>query len=284
MHVTTATLIKELRKLTGSGIVECKKALIEAGNNINLAIDNLRKSGQIIAAKKANRITAEGVIMIEVFNNEKSGAIIELNCESDFVSNEKNFLTFGKNILTTIVTNKNNNFDELKIKFENSRAILINKIGENVNIRRIAILNGLQIGSYLHGKRIGVLVAAENASKESLKHIAMHIAASKPEYITQKDIPLNIIDHENQIQSEIAIKSGKSYEISKKIIAGRINKFMNEISLTGQSFIINPNKTVGDFIKEKNIKITEFIRFEVGEGISKIKTDFVSEVAKLSKQ
>lgn len=283
MSGITAALVKELRERTGAGMMECKKALVEANGDIELAIDNMRKSGQAKAAKKAGRVAAEGVILAEVFADGKSGALIELNCETDFVAKDAGFLAFGKEVMASVIADRNTDIEAVKAKFEDARTALVAKIGENINIRRVAILDGAQVGSYLHGARIGVLVAAEGADEELLKHIAMHIAASKPEYVTPDDVPADVVAHEHQIQLDIAMQSGKPREIAEKMVTGRMNKFTGEISLTGQPFVMDPSKFVGDLLKEKNAKVTNFIRFEVGEGIEKVETDFAAEVAAMSK-
>lgn len=283
MSEITAALVKELRERTGIGIMKCKTALVEANGNIELAIDNMRKSGQAKTAKKANRIASEGVILAKVFSNGQSGVLIELNSETDFITNDVNFLEFGKEVMSYVISNRNADIKIVTEKFEDARSILVAKIGENINIRRIKILDGPQIGSYLHGSRIGVLIAAEDTNEELLKHIAMHVAASRPEYVTPDHVPRDVIDHEHQIQLNIAMRSGKSAKIAEKIVTGRMNKFTCEISLTGQTFIMDPSKSVGDLLKEKQSKVIDFIRFEVGEGIEKIKTNFATEVASMIK-
>ncbi len=283
MSGITAALVKELRERTGAGMMECKKALVEANGDIELAIDNMRKSGQAKAAKKAGRVAAEGVILAEVSADAKFGAIVELNCETDFVAKDAGFLAFGKEVLASVVAGKSSDIEPLKAKFEETRTTLVAKIGENINVRRAAVLEGEKVGCYLHGARIGVLVAAEGADEELLKHIAMHIAASKPEYISPDQVPADVVAHEHQIQLDIAMQSGKPREIAEKMVTGRMNKFTGEISLTGQPFIMEPSKSVGDLLKEHNAKVTGFIRFEVGEGIEKVEADFAAEVAAMSK-
>ncbi len=280
----TAALVKELRERTGAGMMECKKALVEANGDIELAIDNMRKSGQAKAAKKAGRVAAEGVILVEVATDAKFAAIVELNCETDFVAKDAGFLAFGKEVIASVMADKNADIDALKAKFEEQRTTLVAKIGENINIRRVAILEGEAVGSYLHGARIGVLVAAEGASEELIKHIAMHVAASKPEYVNPTDVPADVVEREHQIQLDIAMQSGKPREIAEKMVSGRMNKFTGEISLTGQNFVMDPSKSVGDLLKENNAKVINFIRFEVGEGIEKVEADFAAEVAAMSKQ
>ncbi|MCP9269495.1 translation elongation factor Ts [Xenorhabdus sp. XENO-1] len=280
----TAALVKELRERTGAGMMECKKALVEANGDIELAIDNMRKSGQAKAAKKAGRVAAEGVILVEVAAGAKYAGIVELNCETDFVAKDSGFLAFGKEVIAAVMADKNADIDALKAQFEEQRANLVAKIGENINIRRVTILEGDAVGSYLHGARIGVLVAAEGASEELIKHVAMHVAASKPEYVNPTDVPADVVAREHQIQMDIAMQSGKPREIAEKMVSGRMNKFTGEISLTGQNFVMDPSKTVGDLMKENNAKVINFIRFEVGEGIEKVEADFAAEVAAMSKQ
>ncbi|PHM66544.1 elongation factor Ts [Xenorhabdus stockiae] len=280
----TAALVKELRERTGAGMMECKKALVEANGDIELAIDNMRKSGQAKAAKKAGRVAAEGVILVEVSADAKFAGIVELNCETDFVAKDAGFLAFGKEVITSVMADKNSDIDALKAKFEEQRTELVAKIGENINIRRVAILEGEAVGSYLHGARIGVLVAAEGANEELIKHVAMHVAASKPEYVDPSDVPADVVAREHQIQLDIAMQSGKPREIAEKMVSGRMNKFTGEISLNGQNFVMDPSKTVGALLKENNAKVINFIRFEVGEGIEKVEADFAAEVAAMSKQ
>ncbi|TNH42573.1 translation elongation factor Ts [Photorhabdus luminescens] len=283
MSGITAALVKELRERTGAGMMECKKALVEANGDIELAIDNMRKSGQAKAAKKAGRVAAEGIILAEVAADGKFGALVELNCETDFVAKDAGFIAFGKEVMATVLADKISDIEALKAKFEEQRTALVAKIGENINIRRVSVLEGEQLGTYLHGARIGVLVAAEGANEELIKHVAMHIAASKPEYVNPSDVPADVVEREHQIQLDIAMQSGKPREIAEKMVSGRMNKFTGEISLTGQNFVMDPSKTVGDLLKENNAKVTSFIRYEVGEGIEKVETDFAAEVAAMSK-
>lgn len=284
MVAITAALVKELRERTAAGMMECKKALVEANGDIELAIDNMRKSGQAKAAKKAGRIAAEGVILAKVSADGKFGVILELNCETDFVAKDAGFNAFGEKVISAALADKMTDIEVLKAKFEEQRANLVAKIGENINIRRIAVLEGDVLGTYLHGARIGVMVAATGADEELVKHIAMHIAASKPEYVKPDDVPAEVVAREHQIQLDIAIESGKPRDIAEKMVEGRMRKFTGEVSLTGQNFVMDPGKTVGDLLKENNANVVNFIRFEVGEGIEKVETDFAAEVAAMSKQ
>ncbi|AFJ48258.1 translation elongation factor Ts [Shimwellia blattae] len=278
----TAALVKELRERTGAGMMECKKALVEANGDIELAIDNMRKSGQAKAAKKAGRVAAEGIILTAI--DYKYGVIIELNCETDFVAKDAGFKAFGEEVLSVALEERIADIDVLKARFEEQRAHLVAKIGENINIRRVSVIEGDVLGSYLHGARIGVLVAATGADEELVKHIAMHVAASKPEYVKPEDVPADVVAHEHQIQLDIAMQSGKPREIAEKMVEGRMRKFTGEVSLTGQQFVMDPSKTVGQLLKEHNADVTGFIRFEVGEGIEKVEADFAAEVAAMSKQ
>ncbi|KYP97825.1 elongation factor Ts [Sodalis-like endosymbiont of Proechinophthirus fluctus] len=281
----TATLVKELRERTGAGMMECKKALVEAQGDIELAIDNMRKSGQAKAAKKAGRVATEGVILTKIAQDGKYGVIIELNCETDFVAKDRGFKAFGDEIITAALNeNITGGVEALKFKFEEKCIALMVKIGENINIRRLGVLEGDVLGSYLHGARIGVIVSATGADGELVKHVAMHIAASKPEYVNADDVPADVVARERQIQLDIAMQSGKPREIAEKMVEGRMRKFTGEISLTSQHFVMDPSKTVGQLLREHGAKVNKFIRFEVGEGIEKAKVDFAAEVAAMGKQ
>ncbi|NKI73198.1 elongation factor Ts [Dickeya sp. CFBP 2040] len=284
MAEITAALVKELRERTGAGMMECKKALVEANGDIELAIDNMRKSGQAKAAKKAGRVAAEGVILTKIAADGKYGVIVELNCETDFVAKDAGFKAFGEEVANAALNERITDVEVLKAKFEEQRTALVAKIGENINIRRIAVLTGDALGSYMHGARIGVMVSASGADEELIKHIAMHIAASKPEYVNAEDVPADVVAREHQIQLDIAMQSGKPREIAEKMVEGRMRKFTGEISLTGQNFVMDPNKTVGQLLKEHNASVSSFIRYEVGEGIEKAEVDFAAEVAAMSKQ
>ncbi|OCG19889.1 MULTISPECIES: translation elongation factor Ts [unclassified Gilliamella] len=284
MAEVTASMVKELRERTGAGMMECKKALVEANGDIELAIDNMRKSGQAKAAKKAGRVAAEGVIISKISADKKFGVILEVNCETDFVAKDAGFLAFSDKVAEAALTERTSDIAALQAKFEEERTALVAKIGENIGIRRVAEISGDVVGSYQHGARIGVLVAANGADDELVKHIAMHIAASKPEYVDPSDVPADVVEHERNIQIDIAMQSGKPREIAEKMVEGRMRKFTGEVSLTGQPFVMEPSKTVGDLLKEKKAAVASFIRFEVGEGIEKVEVDFAAEVAAISKQ
>ena len=271
----TAAQVKELRERTGAGMMDCKNALTETAGDIELAIDNMRKSGAAKAAKKAGNIAAEGTILIK--NGEGFAALLEVNCQTDFVAKDANFLGFANAVLEVAATSKVS-IEDLKTQFEDTRIALVTKIGENINVRRVEYIDGANLASYRHGDRIGVVVAGE-ADEETLKHIAMHIAASKPEYVTPDDVPADVVEKERLLQIEIAMNEGKPAEIAEKMVFGRMKKFTGEVSLTGQAYIMEPKKTVGDILKAKGATVSNFIRLEVGEGIEKKSEDFAAEVA-----
>lgn len=280
MATVTAALVKELRERTGAGMMECKKALVEANADIELAIENMRKSGAAKAAKKAGRVAAEGAILVK--EAEGVAAILEVNCETDFVAKDASFLAFANEVVEAALAEKLDT-EALKAKFEETRATLVAKIGENIGIRRVEFIEGAKVGSYRHGDRIGVVVAAD-ADAEVIKHVAMHVAASKPEYVTPEDVPADVVEKEKQIQIDIAMQSGKPAEIAEKMVVGRMKKFTGEVSLTGQAFIMDPSQTVGQMLKEKGASVSNFIRFEVGEGIEKAQEmSFAEEVAAVQK-
>lgn len=271
----TAALVKELRDRTGAGMMDCKKALTETNGDIEAAIDNMRKSGAAKAAKKAGNIAAEGTILIK--NGAGYAALVEVNCQTDFVAKDSNFLAFANEVLDAAAADKVS-VEDLKAQFEEARVALVAKIGENINVRRVEYIDGDKMAFYRHGDRIGVVVTGE-ADEETLKHIAMHVAASKPEYVNPEDVPAEVVEKERSVQVEIAMNEGKPQEIAEKMVAGRMKKFTGEVSLTGQPFIMEPKKTVGEILKEKGATVTNFIRLEVGEGIEKKEEDFASEVA-----
>ncbi|MCG9696145.1 translation elongation factor Ts [Shewanella sp. Isolate11] len=271
----TAAQVKELRERTGAGMMDCKKALTETNGDMELAIDNMRKSGAAKAAKKAGNIAAEGTILI------KQGAgyttLLEVNCQTDFVAKDKNFLAFANEVLEVAAAAKVAIAD-LQAQFEETRVALVAKIGENINVRRVEYIDGENAAVYRHGERIGVVVTGE-ADEDTLKHIAMHVAASKPEFVNPEDVPADVVAREQALQIEIAMNEGKPAEIAEKMVVGRMKKFTGEISLTGQAFIMEPKKTVGEILKEKGATVSNFIRLEVGEGIEKKEEDFAAEVA-----
>ncbi len=212
------------------------------------------------------------------------GVILEVNCQTDFVAKDGGFQAFADKVLDAAAANRITDVEALKAQFEEERVALVAKIGENINIRRVAVLEGEELGSYLHGARIGVLVSAKGANEDLIKQIAMHVAASKPEFVKPEDVSAEVVEKEYQVQLDIAMQSGKPKEIAEKMVEGRMKKFTGEVSLTGQAFVIDPAKTVGQALKEQGADVINFIRFEVGEGIEKVETDFAAEVAAMSKQ
>lgn len=262
-------LIKVLRKRTSISLIKCKQALIESNGNIELAIDNLRKSGLTTHVNTSNRSTPAGLIAIKMTSNQKKGFIIEINCETDFVSKNSIFQEFIKTVITTALNESINNIDVLRIKFEKQRLLLMNQIGENIQINRFLVLTGDFLSSYVHRSKIGVIVSASgNIDKNIVKNIAMHIAARNPKYLYLNDVPDDIINREQHVQTNIAEKSSKSPEILKKIIKGRMERFINEIVLTKQEFILDTNKKVEHVLDEYCIEINDFIRFEIGDTYS----------------
>jgi elongation factor Ts len=270
----TAAMVKELRERTAAGMMDCKKALQEADGNMELAIENMRKSGQAKAAKKAGNIAAEGTILIKIQGDV--AALLEVNCQTDFVAKDANFLAFANEVVDVAVASKAS-IETLQAQFEEKRITLVTKIGENINVRRVEYIEGSALASYSHGSSIGVVVSGQGDA-ESLKHIAMHVAASKPEFINPEDVPANVVEKEKAIQIDIAMNEGKPQEIAEKMVSGRMKKFTGEVSLTGQAFIMEPKKTVGVVLKEKGITVSNFVRLEVGEGIAKKEEDFAAEV------
>ena len=276
MATVTAALVKELRERTAAGMMECKKALVAAEGDIELAIENMRKSGAAKAAKKAGNVAAEGTIIIK----EEAGvaALLEVNCQTDFVAKDAGFLAFANEVAEAALAERLD-ITALQAKFEDARIALVTKIGENISIRRVELVEGVALASYRHGEKIGVVVAGEGEA-ETLKHIAMHVAASKPEYVNPSDVPADVVEKEKSVQVEIAMNEGKPQEIAEKMVIGRMKKFTGEVSLTGQAFIMEPKKTVADILKEKGASVTTFVRLEVGEGIEKAaEMSFADEVA-----
>ena len=280
MATVTAALVKELRERTGAGMMECKKALVEANADIELAIENMRKSGAAKAAKKAGNVAAEGAIIIKEENGV--AVLLEVNCQTDFVAKDGNFTAFADKVALDALASKAS-VEELVAKFEEERVALVAKIGENINIRRVAYVEGTAIASYRHGEKIGVVVAGEGDA-ETLKHVAMHVAASKPEFVTPEDVPADVVAKEKEVQVEIAMNEGKPAEIAEKIVVDRMKKFTGEISLTGEALIKEPKKCVGEMLREKGAAVSTFVRLEVGEGIEKgSEMSFAEEVAAAQK-
>ena len=284
----TASLVKELRERTGAGMMDCKAALSDARGDIEIAIEVMRKSGAAKAAKKAGRIAAEGIISIKL--NENDIVILEVNCETDFVTKDESFLSFVDSVIQIISNNNVSDVDELlKLNsgnqtIEEANQQLIAKIGEKITIRRFqksSIQN--QAGTYLHGIRIGVIVEIKGGSEELAKDIAMHIAASRPLFINEDQISQEILDKEKEIYTAQAQESGKPADIVEKMVEGRLKKFIKEITLLGQPFVKDPEKSIEKILKSSNAKVLSFIRYEVGEGIEKRADNFAEEVMSQAK-
>jgi len=228
----TAALVKELRERTGAGMLDCKKALVETDGDIELAIENMRKSGQAKAAKKAGRIAAEGVILTKV--EGKQASMLELNCETDFVARDDSFLKFGNQVIDAAAQNNINDIDALMDvevdggKISEVREALVAKIGENISPRRVINVEGDNLGAYVHGGRIGVIAILEGGDEELAKDVAMHVAAASPQFVKPENVPAEVVEKEKEIQIEIAMQSGKPAEIAEKMVAGRMKKFTGE--------------------------------------------------------
>lgn len=279
----TAKQVKELRDRTAAGMMDCKKALIEAEGDLDLAIENMRKSGAVKAAKKAGRVAAEGVILTKV---EGGVALIaEVNCETDFVAMDKSFLAFANKIAEIALANKVasvealNELDYDGDTVEVARANLVSKIGENISIRRLHIVEGENLGAYVHSGKIGVITVLKGGDADLAKDVAMHVAAAAPQYVKAEDVPADVVAKEKEIQLAIAVESGKPEAIAEKMVAGRMAKFSGEVSLTSQPFIKDPSMKVGKLLKDAGAEVVLFIRLEVGEGIDKKVEDFAAEVA-----
>ena len=283
----TAALVKELRERTGSGMMECKKALTETGGDIEAAVELMRKAGLAKADKKAGRVAAEGMIAAAISEDGAHAAIVEVNCETDFVAKGDDFVTFSGEIVNVVLAKQPADVAALADlplasggTVEETRRNLIAKLGENIAVRRCAVLNntGGKIAAYLHGNRIGVLVAVQGGDEALAKDIAMHVAASKPVALGPDDVSADVIAKEKEIYRAQAAESGKPADIVEKMVSGRVNKFLKEVTLLGQPFVKNPDISVEQLLKEKGAKVSAFVRYEVGEGIEKKSENFAEEV------
>ncbi|HEA4138905.1 TPA: elongation factor Ts [Legionella pneumophila] len=286
MSTISAALVMQLRERTGAGMMECKKFLIATNGDIEQAIIEMRKAGQAKADKKADRVAAEGIIVIARSSDERTAVMLEINSETDFVARDENFTNFANAVADVALTSLPKHIEDLSNQalssgatVEQARQELVAKIGENIKLRRLEKMHcdGV-IGYYLHGSRIGVMVALKNGSEALAKDIAMHVAASKPMVVSRDQVPAEAIENEREIFTAQAKESGKPQEIIDKMIDGRINKFIDEVSLLGQPYVKDPNIKVGQLLKEKNAEVISFVRYEVGEGIEKKEDNFVEEV------
>ncbi|WP_024851165.1 translation elongation factor Ts [Hydrogenovibrio kuenenii] len=283
----TASMVKELREVTGAGMMDCKKALSETDGDMEAAIEHLRKKGMAGADKKAGRTAAEGVIAIAISDDKKKAAIVEVNCETDFVAKGDEFKAFADEIANIVlksgVTDPVALMDQTMANgktIDVTRRELIAKIGENMGVRRVELVETSgQIGQYQHGEKIGVVVAMEGGEDSLIRDVAMHVAASKPSAISAADVDAEMLEKERNFQIEQAKSSGKPMEIIEKMIEGRMRKYLEEITLLGQAFVKDPDQTVEKLLKSNNADVKAFVRLEVGEGIEIEQTNFADEVA-----
>lgn len=281
----TAVLVKELRERTGAGMMECKKALTETGGDIDVAIENMRKAGLAKADKKAGRVAAEGRIAMEVAGDV--AAMVEVNCETDFVANGDDFSGFANAIAKQVLKDHPLDTDALDQMTladgrtaDTARRELVAKVGENISVRRFEYFkaSGNHLGAYAHGTRIGVLVEMQGGTPMLAKDIAMHVAASKPLCVNSGDVPAELLDKEREIIRAQSAESGKPEAIIEKMVEGRIRKYLAEVTLLGQPFVKDPDLTVEKLLSQAGAKVLRFTRFEVGEGIEKKQEDFAAEV------
>jgi elongation factor Ts len=277
----SAVLVKELRERTGLGMMECKKALADAGGDVELAIENLRKLSGLKAAKKEGRTAADGVVAVKVAPDNSYAVAIEVNSETDFVARDAGFLAFVNTVLEKAFSTKQTDVTALMAgELEAAREALVQKIGEKISVRRISLIQGGVVGGYLHlNNRIAVLVQLEGGKDETAKDIAMHVAAVNPTVVSADQMPAELVEKEKEIIRAQPDMAGKPAEIVEKMIGGRINKFLKEASLVDQPFVKNPEQTVAQFAKAAGATVKSFVRLEVGEGIEKAVVDFAAEVA-----
>ena len=281
----TASMVNELRQRTGAGIMECKKALVETNGDIDAAIDHLRKSGLAQADKKSSRVAAEGLVVLASNDDNSEAVLVEVNSETDFVAKDENFLTFVAAVAGNALAGTSNDVEALMASdlngtsLEDARQTLVSKIGENIQVRRIArMTTGDNIGAYVHGGRIGVLVGLEGGNNEVARDIAMHIAALNPEYIDVDDVPAEILEKEKQFLISQAADSGKPADIIEKMVTGRMRKHISAITLLGQAFVKDGDVTVAKLLEQNGASVKGFTRLEVGEGIEKKVDNFAEEV------
>jgi elongation factor Ts len=274
----SASLVKELRERTGLGMMECKKALKEVDGDINQAIENLRKASGLKAEKKAGRTAADGVVAVKVADDNSYAVVVEVNTETDFAARDEGFQAFVKTVVEKAFAEKASSVEALAL--EETRQALVQKIGENIGIRRVETVEGGLVGAYVHANnRIAVITQLEGGNAETAKDIAMHVAAVNPQVVKPEDMPADVVSKEEDIIKAQPDMEGKPAEIVEKMMGGRIKKFLKENSLTEQPFVKNPDQTVGALAKDAGATITSFVRYEVGEGIEVEEADFAAEVA-----
>ena len=282
----SASMVKDLRERTGAGMMECKKALVEVDGDLDAAAEVLRVSGQAKADKKSSRVAADGRVVVAQGDN--SAVIIEINSETDFVAKDENFLAFTDAVAVTAMTSGMTDVAEFASQkladgrtVEEARTELIAKVGENIGVRRIERVESAGvIASYTHGARIGAVVALDGGDEVLARDIAMHVAATNPTCIDESGVPAETLENERRIETEKAQGSGKPAEIIEKMVTGRINKYLKEITLLGQPFVKDPDVSVSKLLSDASATVTSFVRFEVGEGIEKKVENFADEVMK----
>lgn len=285
----TAAMVKDLRERTGAGMMECKNALVETGGDIEAAVEYLRKTGLAQADKKASRTAAEGMIALAVSDDNRKAVLVEVNCETDFVAKDENFLSFAQAVAANALAQGNADIDTLMSStigdatVEQARQALVSKIGENIQVRRMVARDTAGVlGAYVHGGKIGVLVEVEGGDEPLARDIAMHVAAMNPDFVSADDVPENVIAKEKEIliaqAQEEAKDSGKPADIIEKMVTGRLKKHLASITLLGQSFVKDSDLTVEQLLSQAGAKVNGFERLAVGEGIEKEESNFADEV------
>ncbi len=286
MAAITAEAVKTLRERTGAGMMECKRALVETQGDLDAAAELMRKQGLAKADKKASRVAAEGVIALARSTDGRSASLAEINCEPDFVAREADFRAFADEVGRQVLQSRPKDLAALEAvklasgeTLDERRRALVAKIGEKISIRRFAVVDApTQLGAYVHGTRIGVLVALDGGDEALARDLAMHIAASNPQYISVADVPADVYAKEREILTAQALGEGKSAEIVAKMVEGRLRKNFNEVSLLGQPFVKDPDQSIEKLLKANKASVKSYQRFEVGAGIERKQDDFVGEV------
>jgi len=283
MAEITTSLVKELRERTGLGMMDCKKALQAADGNIEKAIEDMRKESGLKAAKKAGRTAAEGLVLTRIADDNSYGVMVEVNSETDFAAREDNFADFANTVVETVFSKKTTDIDALMASgLEQSRLALVQKIGENISVRRAVMQEseGAIVGCYVHSNnKIAVLVSLRGGDADLARDVAMHIAAVNPMVVSAEDVPAEVLSKESEIYTAQAAESGKPADIVEKMVSGRLRKFVEEVSLLDQAFVKDPDIKVGSLVKDAGAEVLSFVRYEVGEGIEKKEEDFAAEVA-----